>query len=411
MSPRTLSATSWPVVAWVVSRLAMLLVGVMDGMADQAAPFGDVVNYEGWARAASHDGVLPWHEPGWAYPGGALPVLLLPGLAGWHGDYLIGFILEMLAFDLLALVALMSLGRRPGWDLSGAWLWVLTLPALGPLALGRFDIVPASLTVCVLVLLSRHPGRAGVLLGLATLVKLWPGLLIAALWRHSRAVAAATVTSLAALLAAGVVVGWAGFSAAFAFQQDRGLQQESLAALPFMALRAINVADYRVVWDHGAYEIVGPGTAAAAVACTIALVLAACLVALFTRRVPGEHLFALIAAFVTAVVLIDKVLSPQYLLWVAAPLAVWASTTGRRRRGVALAFLASCGVTQPLATFGYRALREGDWPPVVALAARDALLLLTALLLVQSTKRSLSADRIDSTRPIGHLPVGAPAAH
>jgi hypothetical protein len=400
------SPTRWLLAAWAASRLAMLVLGAVHGMAEQAAPFGDVVHYEGWARAAAHDGVPPWHQDGWAYPVGALPVLLLPGLAGWHSAYLVGFVLEMMAFDVLALAGLLVLSRRPGGDLGGAWLWVLALPALGPLALGRFDVVPASLTVCALVLLASRPKSAGALLAMATFVKLWPGLLIAALWRHSRFVTSAIVSIFVALVVAAPIVGWGGLTAVFAFQQHRGLQHESLAALPFMTLRAVGVSGYDVVWDHGAYQVVGPGTTAAGAVCTASLVLSTCLVAVLARRHPArEQIIALLAAFVTLIVLVDKVLSPQYLIWIAAPLAVWAATTGTRRGQVALTFLAACVITQIVATFGYRGLRDGEWPPIVGLAVRDVLLLLVAGILLRPIVSSRSADRAELPQPIGQLPL------
>ena len=86
--------------------------------------------------------------------------------------FIILFALSMLLVD-AAFTALLwrGDGRRRG-DAVNLWLWFV--PAIGPLAYFRFDLVPAVLAGGAVLAAIRRPRLAGVLTALGAALKLWP---------------------------------------------------------------------------------------------------------------------------------------------------------------------------------------------------------------------------------------------
>ena len=57
--------------------------------------------------------------------------------------------------------------------MAGAWYWVCGVPLLGPVTVGRFDVVPVALSVAALCVTGRG-GVRGALTGAGAAVKVWP---------------------------------------------------------------------------------------------------------------------------------------------------------------------------------------------------------------------------------------------
>jgi hypothetical protein len=134
------------------------------------------------------------------YPPGAQ--LLFQALARLAPDSVFGFKLLVLACDLLTLGALLgwlrALGRPPAWALLYAWHPLVVVELAGS---GHLDAVALAATVGALWAATRgREGWAGALLGLAGLVKLYPLVLLPALWARRPWRALATC---AAVVAAG----------------------------------------------------------------------------------------------------------------------------------------------------------------------------------------------------------------
>jgi hypothetical protein len=154
---------------------------------------------------------------------------------------------------------------------AAARFWLVGICALGPVAIARFDMVPAVLVVTAVAALGGPAGnrdgdggrwgRAGFAVGLGTAVKVWPVLLVVALGapgagrrpsasgpgsrpdprtdRAARFGLARLAIGIAAALAlvAGVVSAAGWWRDAFGFvgaQQARGLQVEAVGAAPFV---------------------------------------------------------------------------------------------------------------------------------------------------------------------------------
>jgi hypothetical protein len=197
----------------------------------------------------------------------------------------------------------------------------------------------------------------------------------------------------AAVLAVGLLpfaaLAHAGSYNALAGQLHRHLQLESLGSSALLALGR----PVRVFFDAGAWSVAGSGAGPIAGAQSLLQVAAVVLVALAfgrTRRNQPE-LKAACAATVTAVAVLGKVLSPQYLLWIA-PFAALVP--------VALVpFIAACLLTRAIFPGRYDALRALHDGPVALLAVRNLLLLAAlALCLAAAAARLSGSEREAAAR-------------
>jgi hypothetical protein len=348
------------------------------------------------------------------YPWPMAVLLELPLRAGATSQpaYVAGWLLVALIMD----AAFASLLWRAGGSrmTPGLWLWFLVLPALGPLVLVMSDLVPAVATAAALLAVSRaRHTLAGALLGVAAALKLWPLAGLPALALHGTGrqrrwtVVAFALTVLAMVLATLAAAGAQRLGSPLVWQQARGLQVEALAALPFLWARHLD-ADAR--WttpftEFNCYEVLGPGVDIALQASLIAMGLALIgLAILYVRalRAPagvrGPALAAVILLVtVLAVVATNKVFSPQYLIWLAAPLAALGTLPGSPlARADGILFLAACTLTQLVYPLNYGALvNEGQTSAWVlaALTLRDLLLVALGVRLTVQAWRATAPDR------------------
>ena len=220
-------------------------------------------------------------------------------------------------------------GRRHGWAVD---FWLLFVFLIGALSYLRFDMLPAVLAGGALLAARRRPWVTGALTGLGAAIKLWPALLIPAFlsYRRDRKPAGLAFLGVGVGLAliSLLIGGWSRLFSPLTWQSDRGLQIESIWATPLMVARAIRPAAWTVdISKYQAYEIVGPGVAAWLVVSNVATVLGLVfLVLLFVRafRSGGSTPVAvgfLVVATVAIMIMTNKTLSPQYLLWLGGPAA------------------------------------------------------------------------------------------
>jgi uncharacterized membrane protein len=204
---------------------------------------------------------------------------------------------------------------------------------VSPLLLGslfdtRFDLWPTLLAVGALVaVVGERPVVSGVLLGLGFAAKLWPAVLlpiaVARLWRRrgdrgAVAVGAAFVATAAACFLPFAVLAPDGLRAMLGDQLNRPLQVESLGAAVLMAAEHLGMHPLATITSHGAQALRGHGAGLAADLSTVLEV--AAVVGIWTvfarrRNADGETTLLAGAAAVSALVAFDKVLSPQYLIW------------------------------------------------------------------------------------------------
>lgn len=301
----------------------------------------DWPSYKAYGEAI-RAGAVPYRDFAVEYPPGSLPVFVLPSLLG--GDYAATFAWLMAACG-VALVWVVAAVR------PGAAFYVALAPVLaGSLILSRFDLWPVLLATGALVALVRHRhGLGWTLLGAAVAAKLWPVVLVplALAWsvRHGRARAVgygALVLGVAVIPF--LVVAPHGLIESVRGQASRPLQIESLGAALLTTF-----GHPHVVYSHGSQGLGGHE----ALGALFVVAQAASLLALWVAfaRGPGteQRLLRFAAACVCAFIAFDKVLSPQYLVWLIplVPLV-------RGRRGVAATMLLTAALVLTQVWFPWR---------------------------------------------------------
>jgi hypothetical protein len=312
-------------IGWLVTRtLSLLLL-----LAVERYTTGDV-NYYRRRLAALFDVGLD--QTLTEYPTPVVWILLLPYGAGGGSrpGTLAAFAVFMLALDALFTYALYrSAGRRHDWAVD---FWVLFVPVVGSFIYWRFDLLPAVLAGGALLAARRRPWITGALTGLGAAVKLWPALLIPSFLAYKpdrRPAGLAFVVVGFGLAAVSLLAG--GMTRLFSpltWQSDRGLQIEAVWSIPLLFARAAR-PDVWSVQDtpFHAYEVFGPGVGFwIGVSNVVTVVGLAVLAVLFLRafRAGGGTPVAvgfLVLATVAVMIVTNKTLSPQYLLWLGGPAA------------------------------------------------------------------------------------------
>ena len=289
----------------------------------------DVGGYQEHATAI-RAGHVPYRDFPFEYPPAALPPMLLPAYMSWI--YATSFAVLMGVCGAACIVAARSALSAVGAGTARTWAVLLAI-GVSPLVLGslfdtRFDLWPTLLAVGALAaLVGERPVLSGALLGLGFAAKLWPAVLLPIalvhLWRRKgRAAAlahlAAFVPVAAACFLPFAIIAPDGLRAMFADQLSRPLQVESLGAAVLMAAEHLGMRPLATIDSHGAQALSGHGAGLAANLSTvleIAAVVAVWIVFARRRDPDGEAVLLAAAAAVAALIAFDKVLSPQYLIW------------------------------------------------------------------------------------------------
>ena len=361
------------------------------------------VHYAGLVRG----GAVPYRDFAFEYPPAALPPMLLPSYLGW--SYATSFAVLMGICGAGCIAAAAWALRTVEADAMRTWAALLAI-GVAPLVLGslfdtRFDLWPTLLAIAaVAAAAAGRPARSGGLLGLGFAAKLWPAVLLPIvavhLWRRRGSDAAVTAVAVFLLVAAACFLPFAvlaphGLHAMFSDQLGRPLQVESLGAGVLMAAEHLGLRPLTTVDSHGAQALSGRGAGLAADLSTVLEIVAVVAVwALFAlrRRTDGEGLLLAAAAAVTALAAFDKVLSPQYLIWLVPFVFLVRGGRGAYAGGLLLLAL---GLTQTWFPAHYWSLALQHAPPWSwYLLARDlALVAIAATLIVELSRGRDSAGR------------------
>lgn len=355
--------------------------------------------------------------------------LLLHGLRLVAGPteqaFLMAFVLVMAIIDGATTIWLWrSYSRR------AASYWAAFTFAIGSLIWFRIDLLPAVAVATGLVWLTRRPAASGVAVALGAATKLWPALLIFPMlggdrYARRRAVGfgvAGGTLGLASLLG----FGWRRSTSPLTWQSDRGLQIESIVATWPMLRHAFDTPGlyYTELSEHNAWEIYGPQVAAwlqladwllvgtVLLAIVLGWLIALNGVGLAGRSLAGPQDPAAIArrshaivlaqiAIICAVIVANKTFSPQYMIWLAGPLAILASIPlpRRDRRGaswLAGLGLACAGLTHLVFPLNYSGLiaSTAQVDETLLLTGRNLLMvILTGLAVVLALRAAIGAGR------------------
>ncbi|MDM4764153.1 glycosyltransferase 87 family protein [Galbitalea sp. SE-J8] len=383
------------VALWSAFVLVQLGYGLVN-LTSPSNPMGDVrYTYAQWVDQALHAHYVVGIDGPWVYPILALVPMVLAAALGPE-LYPSTWLSLVLVLDLVALGALTGWGR-PGRRLAGGWWWTLFLALVGPIGLGRIDAISVPLVIVGLVLVARRPGVAAVFVTLAAWIKVWPAAVLVALAVAARERAVIVRT---ALVTSGVVVvlalAFGSGLTVFSFiteQTGRGLQIEAPVSTPWMWLAAAHAPGTLVYYDTDilTFQVSGDGTDVASALTTPAMALAVIAVVLLAVRAvrrgaePAAVVLLLTLALATALIAFNKVASPQYVTWLAVPIAVAVALGGVAARSVRTGgpiVLAIAALTQLVYPYLYGDVVGAEPSMIAVLTARNALLVALFVLTV-----------------------------
>ena len=377
---------------WVATRVWVLLSGFgLIFYPESEFLFSDVRLYDWWAGNIA-DSFFPINDPMWQYP----PLAAVVFLAGYLlAGNTVGFVFLATVADLAIFLLLVRTGREKQ-NSTPAFIWMIAPLVMGPIILGRFDVFVTLAAVAALLYVGQSR-KFGIAIAIGALLKVWPVLLLLA---TPKGKALKVITWFAGTFAAGSLLLSLWWSESFSFiggQRSRGLQIESVGALPYQLWNA-GPGNVSSAFQFGAIEVVASGTSI--VSLVITLIGLALLGTLFFWRVTGRLNSANPADIALLAVLISivtsRVLSPQYMVWVFGLLAVSAFSPQQNFKKISILICISAGIGQVIYPWWYLSLQQGGVHAVAAHAIR-ILTLLWATAIAWNNLREVSQKNPSQT--------------
>ncbi|HPU12332.1 MAG TPA: glycosyltransferase family 87 protein [Aeromicrobium sp.] len=372
----------------------------------------DPLVYWAWFHDAANTSVWPLIDTTWVYPPGAY-LVMLPLLAVGAGSVsTLYWVLLTLALNVVVLLRLRQFDSR---GRAASWWWVACIGLTGALAVSRLESVIAPMTFFAVTFVGSRPKLMVVLLSLAGWIKLAPWVWLPALvlFRRIGIVTAGllfTAVSAVVFLPFLVLGGWANATSFLSSQTGRGLQAESFWALPFQFAHAIGVGEGPTKnKEIVTYEFAGAGTSEVAAIANLALPVlvfgALALIAVVAWRARSTDVrFDLVAAsaaiLTVALILGNKVGSPQFMLWLAPVIAsaILFAEDSKLRRSWAVWGLILAFVTQIQYPIAFESVLAGGPVGTIALFARYVCVFAITWLAIRVLIRSLRPQPTSARR-------------
>jgi hypothetical protein len=352
-----------PIGLVLAAALAVHVVIAAMAFADAPQPNGDFDRYYEIASASGR----PYVDYQVEHPIGTLLVFkLIAKAAGTRSSFGRGVVLVSSLADAVLIAALWSV-----WGSAAAAYYAVVIVPISGLLFHRIDLWSMSAaTLAIAAWRRRWPTWSGAALAIGVSFKLWPLVLIFALWwsdnrRKALTAFAVVVGSLAGL--ALLLAGWRSIAEVLTFRGATGWQIESTVGNIIQLVGRLPVRT-----ESGAFRIGTLGRLT-----STALFLAAAPVCLwaswrgFRTSRPGTAWLAAVAWLLT----LSALLSAQYAGWLA-PGAALAWTENHRRP--ALLAAAAVGLTQAF-WHDYDAVRDGATAMLVIVLIRNLVLLVLAV--------------------------------
>ncbi|GAB3145036.1 glycosyltransferase family 87 protein [Microbacterium neimengense] len=390
---------------WIAFLVVHIGVSVL-GWVMPNEPMGDVYRvYEPWSGAYLNSGWWPQTDTAtgqevsayygfvgltdaWVYPQLAMLPMLATWLFAWAVSYTPAWAIMVGLVDAAAFAVLVGRGRSRG-RVTAAWFWLAFIALMGPVALYRLDAVTVPLAIMGGLWLIGRPWLGSILLAVATWIKVWPAaIMAAALIAVRRRIAVLGGAAVVSAITLGAVALLGGASYAFGFvgeQTTRGLQVEAPVSTYYLwdgLLGGTSAVHYDP--DLLTFYVSGPGVNPVIAVMTpllgIGVLAIAALGAWKVWR--GAHFAAvfpaLSLALVAAFISLNKVGSPQYMVWLSVPLVIALVLDRRRWWAPALLALVIGVATQIIYPLVYFDLLELLPFPVVVITIRNILLVVIA---------------------------------
>ncbi|MBO0919933.1 DUF2029 domain-containing protein [Cellulomonas sp. zg-ZUI222] len=397
--------------------VAVHVWGAHLGAGPMAGAYTDVELYRWWVQTGLDSGQWPVLDGAWVYPAGAVLPMLVPAVVSTTSTlaYTLGWCALVTVLDAVAVALLL---RRRAGRLAASW-WIAFLLLLGPVAMGRLDAVVAPMSVIALLVALTHPRTSAVLVTAAAWIKVSPGAaiipLLLAARRPWRDVVEPAVLVCAVVV--GTVVALGGGDEVLSFvrtQGERGLQVESVAATGWLVAGLWTPTIRREFNpDIISVEVYGPGAQAAADTLGAVLPIAVLLTTAllwWRRRREGQRLWSddavradlvVRGTFALTLVLIvaNKVGSPQFISWLAPPVAVALALGLPRWRPTAVAVAVVAGATQWVYPWYYPLVMGGQPLSTMVLVGRNVALVVLLVVTLAHLARVPRAPSVAGAGP------------
>jgi uncharacterized membrane protein len=339
---------------WGFAVVHLYFLGWMASFFLNGDTFSDTEQYRQWALDGYNPENLDNKISPWVYPVLAQIPIFLANIAG-PSLYLLVWFLIVSTLNAVGLLFLTRGPRKVG-GIAPAWWWLFFTVFMGYLSFARVEGITAPIVLIALLYAAQRPVVAGVLLSVATWIKVWPAAVLVPIVIASRkrvqvvlsGIAVTAVVALGTWLSGGVP----HIMDFLTNQGERGMQLEATFSTPWVWLSVFNIAGSRMA-DNTAInstEVYGPGASAAAFLMQPLLILAAVVAAILLvralkRGAEREELFLEGALMmVTAFIVFNKVGSPQFIIWLA-PVIIAGLTHDWNRWKVPAALLMGIAMT------------------------------------------------------------------
>ncbi|HEX2915489.1 MAG TPA: glycosyltransferase 87 family protein [Chloroflexia bacterium] len=398
---------------WVLLACSGALLGtlIVFNLLNNILPTADDVDlYYRYAFRTLH-GELPYRDFIVEYPPFALLFFILPALLcypfGGMNPQLYDWLFHTQAFILnlstlwLGYSLLIKLYPAAAIRAHHTINWRLAAYTLGSMLISlyllqRFDVGATFLTILALwFFYNKNYGWSGFALGLGAAAKLYPGILLPvillymwyalrnrpACWRYI----AGFCLACALVLMPFLVTGSNGLRAFLAYHSDRGIQVETIFAAIIVFGSYLGLTNALAMVDHGALGLASYWVKPLATFSTV-LTIAGLLFIYYlvwrdlrnnNGRVRTDWLIEVLSITVLWFILANKVLSPQYLVWMLAFMPLW---RGWKKTVLFLIALPLSFIPFP---FLIDWMARLDFLPYAILAVRNGLLIAIMVMLVR----------------------------
>ncbi len=362
--------------------------------------FSDTEQYRQWAQLGYNPAVLGDAISPWVYPLLAQLPIFAANMFG-PSLYLLGWTLIITALNAVGMAFLVR-GTRSQTGIAPAWFWLFFTIFMGFLSFARVEGITTSFVLVALLYASERPVVAGLLLSLATWIKVWPAAVIAPLLiasaRRFHVFLTGVVVS-AGVAAFAVLTGAGSHLLDFAINQgDRGMQLEATFSTPWVWLSVFNIGGSKIA-DNVAInstEVYGPGAEVAAFLMQPLLIVAAlagALLMVWALRRGAERQELLLEGsllMVTAFIVFNKVGSPQFIIWLLPVVVAGLVHDWNRWKVPATLLMGIAFMTFIIYPLFYTPLIHANPIMAAVLTARNVLLV---TLLVWAVRRTVELGR------------------
>jgi len=357
--------------------------------------------------------LLPYKDFAVEYPPLGIAFVTWPGLVTSNPDVYYGiYVAETLLCDLAGLFIITGLTKQLKLKLwQTLTVYTLSLLAIGRIISIRYDIFPSIITILAIYIFIKGKYKiAWALIAIGTFTKLYPIVIVPIFLLYhlfhntKREIISGIITFIlvsAAIVVPAILLSPSGFLNSFTYQTGRGLQLESTYASILLVLKTFGLTSLAIDSTSGAFGVTS--SLANILAEISPLLICFSLIAtywLFYREQKGniatkskfgalnlsDATLIVKYSFLAILVLIitNKVLSPQYLIWLYPFIPVLVT---QRKIKPWMVFIVIGILTYLIYPVFYEALMNEEYFAVGLLLARNILLIVPAFLVISDSRR------------------------